>query len=792
MRLRPGDVVHGKYRLTRPLGDGGMGTIFEARHEVLGTRLALKFLHPELARRPGLVARFLQEARVSATLRSPHIVHVSDMEQGGQGVFLVMELLEGETLQSVIDRRRKLEVLVALDVTLQMLAGLEVAHRAGVVHRDLKPDNVFLVTTPEGILVKLLDFGIAKLKAAPEFQRGLTRPGVVMGTPEYMAPEQAFSADAVDPRADLYALGVLLFEMLSGQRPVAGDDARSIALHVTRGHVTPLQSLEPTLPAGLVAAIHRAMAPDPSHRFANAAEMRKALLPFAQALSPVARRSIPDLAAAEAAWTSASTALRLTNGATGLPAPSIVYGELMAPAGRPSERPLPAQAEPAAGYGAALNGAGPSTARGWPPGNHAEPTTARGWPPANGAQPASVRGWQPAGGAQPPPSGRAWQPANGAEPSTARGWPPASKHEPPQDPASAKVLSVPQSLGTGPALASNAMSNTQPPGGPQQPPPRPDATAPRAPMPNAFAGSPYGPNPQGGGGNPPYAPTQGVPGGSPAYGANAGPHGGGAGWHGSQGSDPNAGPGATSLAPTYGQGPEPPRGQTTVAPVPLGGPMTGYGAGPSQYSYNAGPSQQGYGTPPPYGTSYPAGSSQGIPSPAGWTQPPARARRRSSSVSLWVVALLATLVGSGVVMALTLLNGDSGPSSPPPSYPTPAAPPTPYPTNTAPTPTNPVQPPIVPPLPPTAPPTAVTARPPTTARPPVGTGGAGGAVPPGTGVGGAGPQPTATTPGGFPPFPAGLPSGLPTALPTALPSSLPPLPIPLPFPGFPQAPSGQQ
>jgi eukaryotic-like serine/threonine-protein kinase len=193
MRLRPGDVVQGKYRLVRPLGDGGMGTIFEARHEVLGTRLALKFLHAELARRPGLVARFLQEARVSATLHCAHIVHVMDMEQGGQGVFLVMELLEGETLQAVIDRRRRLDQLAALDVTLQMLAGLEVAHRAGVVHRDLKPDNVFLVTTPEGTLVKLLDFGIAKLKATPEFQRGLTRPGVVMGTPEYMAPEQAFS-----------------------------------------------------------------------------------------------------------------------------------------------------------------------------------------------------------------------------------------------------------------------------------------------------------------------------------------------------------------------------------------------------------------------------------------------------------------------------------------------------------------------------------------------------------------------------------------------------------------------
>ena len=208
MRPQPGDLINGKYRLVRLIGDGGMGSVFEARHEYLGTAVALKFLHPELARRPGLVARFLREARLSASIKSHHIAHVTDVDQASDGVaYLVMELLEGESLMTILEREKKLPLDVALDYTLQMLAGLEAAHAAGVVHRDLKPDNVFVVKTPRGPLVKLLDFGIAKLRTSREFQVALTRPGVMMGTPEYMAPEQAFSADTVDARSEERRVG---------------------------------------------------------------------------------------------------------------------------------------------------------------------------------------------------------------------------------------------------------------------------------------------------------------------------------------------------------------------------------------------------------------------------------------------------------------------------------------------------------------------------------------------------------------------------------------------------------
>lgn len=283
---QPGELIHGKYRILQQLADGGMGTIYEARHEVLGTSVALKMLHSNLAKRPNLAARFLQEARVSATLRSPHIVQVLDVEQGPQGAILVMELLRGETLQALMDRQRRLDTATAVDFALQIIEGLEIAHHANVVHRDLKPDNVFVVPGSQGPLLKLLDFGIAKLRTSPEFDRGLTRPGVVMGTPEYMAPEQAFSADTVDPRADIYAMGVLLFEMLSGQRPVQGDDPKVIAQKVFSGHVTALSALLPALPMGLVSAVHRAMSPAPKGRFSSADEMRQALLPFSSSRTP--------------------------------------------------------------------------------------------------------------------------------------------------------------------------------------------------------------------------------------------------------------------------------------------------------------------------------------------------------------------------------------------------------------------------------------------------------------------------------------------------------------------------
>jgi serine/threonine-protein kinase len=273
-----GSVINGKYRLVRPLGDGGMGSVYEAQHAILGTRVAVKILHPELGRRTGLVERFLQEARVAAQIRSPHVVQVTDVDRTPEGhAYIVMELLEGESLSTVLDRQRKLAVPIACEYTGQILRALEAAHALGVIHRDLKPENVFVTFAAGRPVLKLIDFGIAKVGRSELHSRNLTVAGVVMGTAEYMAPEQARSADTADARSDLYAAGVLLYEMIAGARPVGGDDARAIAMKVERGEVVPLVQVAPDTPREIAGLVHRAMAARPELRFASALDMRMAL-----------------------------------------------------------------------------------------------------------------------------------------------------------------------------------------------------------------------------------------------------------------------------------------------------------------------------------------------------------------------------------------------------------------------------------------------------------------------------------------------------------------------------------
>jgi serine/threonine-protein kinase len=290
MTIGPGSLINGKYRLGRLLGEGGMGSIYEARHEFLGTEVALKFLHPALSSRPAVVARFVQEARVSANIRSPHVVGVVDVDQSPEGLaFLVMELLHGEPLSSRLAREPVLPVPDSLTISVQVLLALETAHGLGVVHRDMKPENVFLTDAPgqpgatsDGLLVKILDFGIAKLRTLGEVRAQLTRPGALMGTPEYMAPEQVFAADAVDARADLYALGAMLFEMLAGRRPIQGDDPRIIATAVMSGQTPRLDTIARRVPAPIADVVAIALAPKPNDRFSSALAMRQAIVNAAQ------------------------------------------------------------------------------------------------------------------------------------------------------------------------------------------------------------------------------------------------------------------------------------------------------------------------------------------------------------------------------------------------------------------------------------------------------------------------------------------------------------------------------
>jgi tetratricopeptide (TPR) repeat protein len=267
-----GTLLDERYLLLASLGEGGMGQVYQARHVLMDKPVAVKVLHAELAHLPDLTKRFEREAQSSSRLNDPHIITVTDFGRTGDGQhYLVMELLEGESLADRIDGHGALPIALALRIAQQILKGLAHAHSQGVVHRDLKPENVMLVLQhgDETDFVKILDFGIAKLADGGSGE-SLTRSGVVFGTPKYLSPEQALG-DEVDGRADLYAVGIILWEMLVGTPPYTGETAMdTMSLHLT-GDIPRLGD-HGSFPRGLQQVIVRALAKKPAERFQEAGE----------------------------------------------------------------------------------------------------------------------------------------------------------------------------------------------------------------------------------------------------------------------------------------------------------------------------------------------------------------------------------------------------------------------------------------------------------------------------------------------------------------------------------------
>ncbi len=278
-----GQILAGKYRLESLIGQGGMGVVYAAHHELLHQRVAIKLLLADASADDGTVTRFLNEARAAAKIPSEHVVRVLDvglLEEGRP--FLVMEYLEGHDLARVLRDRGRLTPREAVDYVLEAIEAVSQAHALGIVHRDLKPSNLFLTELADGTrAIKVLDFGIAKAFGdAAGANAAVTTQGL-LGSPGYMAPEYVRSAKAFEPRSDMWALGVVLYELLSGTLPFRGDNVGEILVAILEKKPAPLAVIAPDLPPGLGSVVERCLRRKPQDRFADLAELAEALAPFA-------------------------------------------------------------------------------------------------------------------------------------------------------------------------------------------------------------------------------------------------------------------------------------------------------------------------------------------------------------------------------------------------------------------------------------------------------------------------------------------------------------------------------
>jgi eukaryotic-like serine/threonine-protein kinase len=273
-----GDILAGKYRVERILGIGGMGMVVLATHLELDQHVAIKFMLPAALENPEAAARFMREARAAGRLTSEHVCRVSDVGRFDSGVpYIVMEYLEGHDLGTMLKRKGPLPVADAVDFILQACEGMAEAHGHGIVHRDLKPDNLFLHSRSDGSqVIKVLDFGISKASVT-----GIaTKTGDIMGSPAYMAPEQMQSTKDVDMRADVWSLGVILYQLISGRMPFISDTLPGLCLAVINDAPPSLESIRSNLPHGLAQVVMRCLAKNKNDRFPNVHELAQSLAPY--------------------------------------------------------------------------------------------------------------------------------------------------------------------------------------------------------------------------------------------------------------------------------------------------------------------------------------------------------------------------------------------------------------------------------------------------------------------------------------------------------------------------------
>src|SRR5450432_1286484 len=285
---QPGEVLDGKYRVEHLLGEGGMGAVARATHLLRRAPVALKFMSGAVLALQGAVERFVNEGVAASQIDSDHVVKVFDVGRMPNGApYLVMEYLDGRDLGQLLEREGgRLEPTRVVHFGLQILRALQTAHASGIIHRDMKPSNCFVIDKDaEPDFVKLVDFGISKVRTDDASGRSanLTRTNSALGTPLYMSPEQARSPRDVDHRADLYSVGAILYELLSGRTPYIAESGEytEILFKLFTTEPEPLRSLRPEVSEGLAAVVHHALVRDPNMRFSSASEMAEALVPFA-------------------------------------------------------------------------------------------------------------------------------------------------------------------------------------------------------------------------------------------------------------------------------------------------------------------------------------------------------------------------------------------------------------------------------------------------------------------------------------------------------------------------------
>lgn len=279
-----GEVLAGKYRVERILGQGGMGVVVQAMHLQLDERVAVKFLLPEYADHPEASARFLREARAAVKIKSEHVARVIDVGTLESGApYMVMEFLHGHDLAQELDAKGSLPRERAVDYILQAGEAIAEAHAAGIVHRDLKPANLFLTQRADGSkIVKVLDFGISKVTSptASGPDLSLTKTSSLMGSPLYMSPEQMRSSRDVDTRTDIWSLGAILYETLTGRTPFVGESLPQVCTQILQDDPPALRDFKPELPAELERAVLKALEKDREKRYPSVAEFAFALVPF--------------------------------------------------------------------------------------------------------------------------------------------------------------------------------------------------------------------------------------------------------------------------------------------------------------------------------------------------------------------------------------------------------------------------------------------------------------------------------------------------------------------------------